>query len=145
MFTTAEGLRALGVDVQLEYLGDLRSPLNIHKAQKHVKRLSKDFDLVHAQYGSICGLATLAFKDCPKVLSLRGSDWNLHSASFGFLYWHTRLAKLMTRLAIKKYDLVISVSNRMALELRQTLPEVNSIPLHLIFGCPAFSRCVSFF
>lgn len=129
MFTGAEGLRALGVDVQLEYLGNLRSPLNILKAQKHVKKISKDFDLVHAQYGSACAIATSTAKDRPKALSLRGSDWNVHSASFGFLYWHTRLAKLMTRLAVERYDLVITVSNRMALDLQQNYPKVRSIAL----------------
>jgi len=129
MFTAAEGLRALGVDVQLEYLGNLRSPVNILKAQKHVKKISKDFDLVHAQYGSGCAIATSTVKGSPKALSLRGSDWNVHNASFSFLYWHTRLAKLMTRLAVKKYDLVIAVSNRMVLDLQRNFPTVRSIAL----------------
>jgi glycosyltransferase involved in cell wall biosynthesis len=129
MFTAAEGLRDLGVDVQLEYLGNLRSPLNILKAQKHVKKISKEFDLVHAQYGSACAIATSTVKDCPKVLSLRGSDWNVHTASLGFLYWHTRLAKLMTQLAVERYDLVIAVSNRMVLDLQQNFPKVRSIAL----------------
>ena len=129
MSKAAEGLRGLGVDVQLEYLDNLRSPLNIFKARKHVKKISKDFDLVHAQYGSACAIATLTAKDCPKVLSLRGSDWNVHTASFSFLYWHTRLAKLMTRLAIKRYDLVITVSNRIALDLQKKFPKVRYIAL----------------
>jgi len=129
MFTAAEGLKAIGVDVQLEYLGNLRSPLNIFEAQKHVKKISKDFDLVHAQYGSACAIVTSAVKHCPKVLSLRGSDWNVHTASFGFLYWHTRLAKLMTQLAIEKYDLIIAVSNRMVLDLQQKFPNVRTIAL----------------
>jgi len=129
MFTAVEGLRSLGVDVQLEYLGNLRSPLNIFKAQKYVKKISKDFDLVHAQYGSACAIVTSAVSHCPKVLSLRGSDWNVHNASFGFLYWHTRLAKLMTQLAVEKYDLVITVSNRMGLDLHQNFPKVRSAAL----------------
>ena len=129
MFTTAEGLRALGVDVQLEYLGNLRSPANILKAQKHVKKISKDFDLIHTQYGSACAIATSTVKDCPKVLSLRCSDWNVHTASFSFYYWHTLLAKLMTRLAIGRYDLIITVSNRMLLDLQQSFPKVRAIVL----------------
>lgn len=128
MFAAAEGLKAIGVDVQLEYLGNLRSPLNILKAQKHVKKISKEFDLVHAQYGSACAIVSSTVKGCTKVLSLRGSDWNVHT-SFGFLYWHTRLAKLMTRLAVERYDLVIPVSNRIALELKQNFPKVPSVAL----------------
>ncbi len=129
MFTAAEAIRALGVDVKLEYLGNLRSVLSILKAQEHVKKISKDFDLVHAQYGSACAIATLKAKNCPKVLSLRGSDWNVHTASFSFHYWHTRLAKIMTRLAVKKYDLTITVSNRMCLDLRRNFPNVRSVAL----------------
>lgn len=129
MFTAAEALRAIGVDVQLEYLGNLRSPLNILKAQKHVEKISKEFDLVHAQYGSACAIATATVKDCPKALSLRGSDWNVHTASFGFLYWHSRLAKLMTQLAVERYDLVIAVSNRMVFDLQHNFPKVRSVAL----------------
>ncbi len=129
MFTAAEGLRTLGIDVQLEYLGNLCSPVNIIKAQKHVKKIAKYFDLVHAQYGSACALATSKVRDCPKALSLRGSDWNVHTASFGYEYWHTRLAKRITRLAVKKYDLVISVSNRMNLDFHHNFPKIQSIAL----------------
>lgn len=129
MFTAAEGLRALGVDVQLEYLGNLRSALNILKAKKHVNKISKAFDLVHAQYGSACAIATMTAKGCPKVLSVRGSDWNVYTSPFRYHYWHTRLAKLMTRLAVKSYDLVITVSNRMVLDLQKSSPNVRPVAL----------------
>jgi len=85
--------------------------------------------LVHAQYGSACALATSKVSVCPKVLTLRGSDWNAHSASFNFHNLHTRLAKRMTRWAIKRYDLTITVSNRMCLDLQQNFPKVSTIAL----------------
>src|SRR5437773_1279161 len=99
MFSAAEGLRALGVDVELEYLGNLRSPMNLLRARTWLRARAKEFDLVHAQYGSACALAASAVTTCPKVVSIRGNDWNLHSTSIGFLALHTRLARFMTRLS----------------------------------------------
>jgi teichuronic acid biosynthesis glycosyltransferase TuaC len=130
MSNAAKDLKNRGVDIQLEYLGNLRSPVNVIRKQKYIKKIAKDFDLVHAQYGSACSLVTSVIDSCPKILSLRGSDWNLHTASFKYDFWHTRIAKLMTQFSIKKYDHVLTVSNRMALELQNIYPKIHilSVP-----------------
>ena len=130
MNTAAAGVRARGVDLHLEYLGNLRSIPNVLRARRRVRELSKEFDLVHAQYGSACALATTAAVGVPRVLSIRGNDWSVHRERIGFYYIHTRLARVMTRLAIRRYDCVISVSNRMAGELRRVtgVPNVVTIP-----------------
>jgi glycosyltransferase involved in cell wall biosynthesis len=122
MNIAAAGVRARGVDLQLEYLGNLRTPGNFLAARRRVRDLAESFDLVHAQYGSACGLATAAVEGRPKALSIRGNDWSVHSDSVGFYYWHTRLARGMTRLALGRYDCLLSVSNRMARELRRASP-----------------------
>src|SRR2546425_970865 len=46
------------------------------------------------------------------------------------VYMNTRVARVMTRLAIRRYDCVISVSNRMARELRRVtgVPNVVTLP-----------------
>lgn len=129
MFAAAEGLRALGVDVQLQYLGNLRSPLNILRARRMLSARAMEFDLVHAQYGSACALATSAVKACPKVVSIRGNDWNLHSSAIGFLTLHTRLARMMTRLVLPLYDLTIAVSRRMENDLRRHIPGLSATTL----------------
>jgi len=126
MYTAADGIRSLGVDIDLEYLGNLRSPRNILNARKRLIKISGNYDVVHAQYGSACAFTTAAIQNCPKVLSLRGSDWNIHRSSMGYLYWHTRMARLMTRAVIKKYDHVITVSNRMTKELNKYFPSVST-------------------
>lgn len=118
MNTAAEGLRALGVDLTLEYLGNLRSLPNLMRARRHVRDLARGFDLVHAQYGSACGVATHAAQGIPRVVSIRGNDWSVHDDGLGFYYVHTRLARAMTRATIRGFDAVVSVSNRMAGELR---------------------------
>lgn len=126
----AEGLRACGVDVQLEYLGNLRSLTGLAAARKRVPEMIKGFDLVHAQYGSACALATGVARGLPKVVSIRGNDWNVHSESIGFLYAHTRLARAMTQWSIGRYDCVVSMSSRMSLELKAFSPNsrVETLP-----------------
>jgi glycosyltransferase involved in cell wall biosynthesis len=117
MHTAAEGIRARGVDLHLEYLGNLRSPVQILRARGRVRQLAPAFDLVHAQFGSACALVTAGVEGIPKVLTIRGNDWATHDATVGFLYFHTRIAASLTRLAIKSFDGIISVSRRIADEV----------------------------
>lgn len=126
---SAAALQRLGVDVRLEYLGNLRSVRGLWRARRHVARIARDFDIVHAQYGSACGLATAA-ADVPRVLSVRGNDWNVHSEASAFYYMHTRLARAMTRLSLGRYDRVICMSRRMAAELAERVPaaRVRTLP-----------------
>lgn len=119
---TAEGIRARGVDLQLEYLGNLRSIPQLLRARGHIRRLAREFDLVHAQFGSACGVATAVVEGIPKILTIRGSDWRTHDSSIGFLYFHTRLASRLTKLSIGSYDCVISVSRRVSMELARFAP-----------------------
>ncbi|MEO8683026.1 MAG: glycosyltransferase, partial [Vicinamibacterales bacterium] len=124
----AAAIRARGVALELEYLGNLRSVVELVAARRRVRALSREFDIVHAQYGSACALASEAAEGVPKVVSVRGNDWNLHSYSFGFHYGHTRLARAMTRWSIGRYDCVLSVSNRMTAELRRFASRVETLP-----------------
>ena len=116
MHTAAQGLAELGVDVRLEYLGNLRHPSTILAARRRVRGLAKDVDVVHAQYGSACAWAT-AGSDAPAVISIRGNDWNLHSETLHPLWLHTRLARAMTRLALRRFDAVTAVSRRISAEV----------------------------
>jgi glycosyltransferase involved in cell wall biosynthesis len=130
MNITSSGLRARGVDPHFEYLGNLRSITNLISARRHLRRMTADFDLVHAQYGSACALATTAIKGIPKVLSVRGNDWNVHNDSICFHYFHTRLARAMTRWSLGDYDCVLTVSQRVAAEVQRSSPRssVSAMP-----------------
>jgi glycosyltransferase involved in cell wall biosynthesis len=123
--TTAEAIRVRGVDLQIEYLGNLRSIPQLFRARARVRRLAPEFDLVHAQYGSVCALATAAAEGVPKVLTVRGSDWNTYKSSFGISYLHTWLASRFTRAAIGSYDYVVSVSRRVAAGLARFAPDAH--------------------
>lgn len=125
MHTAARGLRAQGVDLHLEYLGNLRSPAQILRARKRIRDMAKAFDLVHAQYGSACALATSAAQGIPRVLTIRGSDWQVLRSSVGFHYLHTRLAAWFTRRALPRFDCVVAVSQRMSSELARAAPNVR--------------------
>src|SRR5579871_3440709 len=81
----ADGLRARGIQLHLHYLGNLRSPWQLLRARSEIKRLSRSFDLVHAQFGSACAFVTAAVEGIPKLVTLRGNDWATHDASLGFL------------------------------------------------------------
>lgn len=130
MHTSANGLRALGVDVQFEFLGNLRSPWNVLAARKRIRLCARDFDVVHAQYGSACAFVTAGVDDRPTVVTVRGNDWNLHNETFHPLYFHTRLARAMTRRSLETFSAVLPVSNRMAKEIAQEVPEsrINVMP-----------------
>lgn len=119
----AAGLRARGVQLELEYLGNLRSIPQLLRARKRIRRLATGFDLVHAQFGSACSLATAAVRGVPKIVTIRGSDWNVHRATRGFFYFHTRAAASFTKASLRSYDQIISVSQRARDELRRFAPD----------------------
>lgn len=128
MNIAADGVRAQGIDVQCAYLGNLRSVPNLVAARRRVAGLARDFDVIHAQYGSACGLVTAAVEGPPKVISIRGNDWNVHN-SFGFHYVHTRIARWMTRRSLRRYDAAVAVSERMAKDIRAYRPGLRVLAI----------------
>ncbi len=54
------GMKELGVDIHLKYLGNLRSPLDLYKARYSLREMSAKFDIVHAQFGSACAFVCAA-------------------------------------------------------------------------------------
>ena len=122
MHTATRGLREFGVDIELCYLGDLRSFGGLVKARSLIKSKYHKFDLVHAQFGSACAFATTVVSEIPKVLSLRGSDWHRYSERYNYEYFHGILTNAATEYSIKKFDAIVPVSNRMAGEIRAKHP-----------------------
>ena len=129
VYSAADGIRARGVDLRVEYLGNLRSPAQIARARRDIRRLARDFDLVHAQFGSACALATAAAEGVPKLVTIRGNDWATHNSSFGFHYFHTRAAMAFTRTAIGSYDCVCTVSHRLAAAVSRVVPTARIVVL----------------
>lgn len=115
-------IRSRGVDLKLEYLGNLRSVPQILRARRRVRELARDFDLVHAQYGSACALVTAAARDVPRVVTIRGSDWQVLRSSGGFAGLHSRLATRFSKASIRRFDCVISVSHRISADVARYAP-----------------------
>ena len=118
----AEGVRNVGIDLELCYLGNLRSVKNLLRARRLVKHIAGDFDLIHAQFGSACAVATMGAKNVPRILSLRGSDWYWYKEKCNYHMMHGLLATMMSRKAIKSYNLIITMSNRMTREVTRHRP-----------------------
>lgn len=128
MYTLAEGVRACGVDLTMMYLGNLRSPRGLFTARRKVIRLASQYDLVHAQYGSACAVATAGIRTVPTVVSLRGSDWHRFSGRPLSRSLHSALATWMTRMVLARFDLVVPVSHRIAGEAEKLNPRVCVLP-----------------
>lgn len=114
-----------GVQVDLLYLGNLKNPREVREAVGNLRRVEIDYDIVHAQYGSLCGLVTSAARGPKRVLSLRGNDWTYWGGGTLRGRAHSRLAWGFTRAAVPRYDLVLTVSDRMASEVRSRYSDVD--------------------
>lgn len=130
MYLCADGVRELGVDLELFYLGNLRSLRNLFYARKQVRRIASSFDVVHAQFGSACAFATAGVGKVPKVLSLRGSDWYWYRERLNYQAIHSLMAALITRVVIRNYASIITMSLRMKKEVERAYRDVHvlSIP-----------------
>ena len=117
MDTALRGLRDAGVDVQLEYLGNLRSPFQMLSARNRIRALSGKFDVVHAQYGSACAWVTSGIRDKPLCLTLRGSDFNIAKKIGIINELHNYFASTLTKSVLDKFSVVCAISNRMASQL----------------------------
>jgi len=129
MTPLAAGLRELGVTVDLLFLGNLRRPAGLLSAMREVRRRSVDYDLTHAQFGSACGFVSTAARG-PKVLSLRGSDWHRYRGPNWSEWRAGLLATGLSRLSIRSYDSVVTMSERMTSGVRAMAghPRVATVP-----------------
>lgn len=118
----AKNIRDFGIDVQLFYTGQLKNPSNFLRARDKIKIISKKFDIIHSQYGSLCSLVSAGARS-KKIISLRGSDWHRYSGEDFRQNLHGWGATSVSRLAIPHYDSVITMSNRMSSEVKRDFPD----------------------
>lgn len=124
MYILKKGMQEMNVEIDLEYLGNLRSPFELVAARRRVKKLSAQYDLVHAQFGSACAYASA---EClvPNIVSLRGSDWHVYKGKNAGLTIHNYLAAFLSRISLRRYAEVVVMSERMAAEVRKFLGRSN--------------------
>jgi len=105
-------MQSRGVEIDLYYTGSLRG-LGAMRAAIALRGLGRQYDLVHAQYGSVCSWAT-SWATCAKLVTLRGTD--VFGIETGRLAQrvHGTLAKWFTFRALGKYDQIVVMSEQMA-------------------------------
>lgn len=63
-------------DVDLYYADGLRNPIKLIQHYFRLKKVAVNYEILHAQYGSMVGLLTGLMPN-KKLLSIKGSDWYL--------------------------------------------------------------------
>tara|TARA_B100000401_G_scaffold437247_1_gene382402 strand:+ start:8322 stop:9320 length:999 start_codon:yes stop_codon:yes gene_type:complete len=106
-----------GMEIDLLYLGNLRSLKNIINAIYKVRKLSKEYDIVHSQFGSMCGLIT-SFAKTKKIISIRGSDWHKYNGPDVLYKIHNFLSRLFTKISLHSYKCIIVMSVRIKDEIK---------------------------
>jgi len=104
-------------NITLFYIGNLRNIGEFTRALLDIRKESKKYDILHAQFGSACGLVGAFSNAKYNFVTLRGSDW--HYSKIGNIkkILHSFTQGLITRLILFRYDKIITVSHRMANEV----------------------------
>jgi teichuronic acid biosynthesis glycosyltransferase TuaC len=125
MYVSQQALADAGVSPELRYLGNLRNPIQLLRARKAIAREAMGADLLHCQFGSAASLACSSIRSCPKIVSLRGSDWTPAHSRRLIGKVHALLATRFTRLALPHFDAAICMSNRIASEVQSAYPRLS--------------------
>lgn len=129
MFQLIEPLKKQGVEVMPLYIGGIKKdPLRFIKTIPAILRAASGCDLIHAQYGSMCGLLSV-FLPGKKLLSLRGSDWYGIAGASRRQKIHSFLARSFTKISLPFYKRVIVMSNRMANEMNKKHPGCSVVAI----------------
>jgi len=116
MHELCKQVRDLGVDVDMRYTGYLRDPLRMLSAICRLRRTSRAYDLVHAQFGSACGFST-SFAPGRKLLTLRGTDLLGMDTGTWLDLAHGLACRAFTRTSLRSFDVIVVMSRRMRTEL----------------------------
>lgn len=128
-------------EADIYFLKNLRNPISFIKHCLHLRKLSKNYDIVHAQYGSAVGFITSLLHGA-RIISLKGSDW--YTAPNPSLLDRGRiiLGNIMTRFSLKRVQHVIVMSDRMKSQVLAKFPntKVTTIvdPINLDFFKPKY-------
>jgi glycosyltransferase involved in cell wall biosynthesis len=113
-----EPLKQYDIHVDLHYAGKLRrNALFMKRRIENLNEVAADYDIIHAQYGSMNGFVVSRMKG-RKVLSLRGSDWHRIKQKFPlFDYLHGCASVFLSKIALRGYSHIIAMSHRMTNEV----------------------------
>lgn len=133
--------RKLGTEISLFRVPNLFNPLLFFRYYLHLSGICDEFDAVHAQWGSACGLL-VSFLRCRKVLTLRGSDWygNTNSPN-PLLRVRAFISVFLTKVSLCRFDTIICMSNRMKLSISKLIDDSKIIVLYDPIDLEQFTLC----
>jgi teichuronic acid biosynthesis glycosyltransferase TuaC len=128
IFTLADAMREVGTAVDLFSTGSLRSVMRLAAARRKVSKLSEDYDLVHAQFGTACAYAA-ARSRCPRIVSLRGTE--MLGCDTGPLWcrMHGVASRWLTHSSIHRFHRVIVMSHRMRDDLSRVHNRASGVEI----------------
>lgn len=113
-------------EVDLYFVSNSRKPISIIRHIFRLRKLSRSYEIAHAQYGSAVGFLT-SLMHCKRILSLKGSDWYTSPSSSFAHKIRVFLGGLLTNFSIKRFDTIIVMSNRMKKEVLQKFPRASVV------------------
>lgn len=112
-------------DVDLYYADRLRNPYHIIRHYFQLKKLAKNYEVIHAQYGSMVGLLT-GLMPGKKLLSIKGSDWYRTKTKKWKDIPRILLGYFSTRFSLRfLYDDIIVMSHRTKNEIEAFNPKLT--------------------
>ena len=128
-------------EADIYFLKNLRSPISFIKHCLHLRKLSKNYDIVHAQYGSAVGFITSLLHGT-KIISLKGSDWYTAPNPSFLNRGRIIMGNVMTRFSLNRVQHVIVMSNRMKSQVLSKFPNIKVTtivdPINLDFFKPKY-------
>jgi|GEM_PF-7053166 len=112
MFILLDKCNRDGVDIQPYFISPSYNPIRFVKQVIRARQELKEYDYIHAQYGSATGLFTIFLKG-KKILSLRGSDLFKTRVVGVKNKIHIVLGNIFTRFSIPRVDRIIVMSENM--------------------------------
>lgn len=111
-------------DVDLYYLDNLRNPVRFVQHCVTLRKLSKNYKIAHAQYGSAVGFITSLMK-CKRIVSLKGSDWYKNPDTSLIQKIRIALGNKLTSFSLKRFHHIIVMSDAMKRQVKQQFPKAN--------------------
>ena len=128
MYDQLDHLKNQSIEVELFYVNG-KSFLEILSKFISMYKKSRQFDLIHAQYGSFVGFFTSWLPAKKKIVSLRGTDFYGAPKVSLKTKLHNKLSLFFTFNSLKRYNTIITMSDRMTIELKVSYPAKEIITL----------------
>jgi len=120
----ADGLCRQGLD--LEMIGAVKEcrSWRVLLPPAKLRKATAQHDLVHAQYGSGCAMLCSRLPG-PKIVTLRGSDWYGWDSPTLMGCLHRVFSRMLTRMCLRRFGLVITMSERMRESVQHDFPGIR--------------------